>query len=361
MLVNIHKLYLLKKFTKKVLVISSVFLILVLIINLIEEANFLKESNTSFITPILLTLLNGPSLLYEMFPFIFLISTQFFFIEIYQNREIYTLRQFGFDNFNLLKFILITSFTFGCFIILVFYNFSSILKNEYLKIKNDFADDKKYLAVITKNGIWIKDNLDDNITVIVNADKIENQFLLNASITKLDENFTIIQNIISNKINIEKKNWILFNPIITNSDNSSEKINELILKSNFDLEKINNLFADLSSLTYFELLSLQEDYKSIGYSIDEIEIQKHKFYSLPFLLCVMSIIGTIIMIYNKFNNKILFNLFIGIFISVLVYYLGHFSNLLGENGRLPLILSVWFPIIMLTSFSAIGVIRLNEK
>ena len=61
------------------------------------------------------------------------------------------------------------------------------------------------------------------------------------------------------------------------------------------------------------------------------------------------------------NNKILFNLFIGIFISVLVYYLGHFSNLLGENGRLPLILSVWFPIIMLTSFSAIGVIRLNEK
>ena len=68
----------------------------------------------------------------------------------------------------------------------------------------------------------------------------------------------------------------------------------------------------------------------------------------------------IIMIYNKFNNKILFNLFIGIFISVLVYYLGHFSNLLGENG-LPLILSVWFPIIMLTSFSAIGVIRLNEN
>ena len=56
--------------------------------------------------------------------------------------------------------------------------------------------------------------------MIVNADKIENQFLLNASITKLDE--TLQQHKILSLIKlILKKNWILFNPIITNSDNSS--------------------------------------------------------------------------------------------------------------------------------------------
>ena len=110
-----------------------------------------------------------------------------------------------------------------------------------------------------------------------------------------------------------------------------------------------------------ELLKLEKDYKSIGYSIDEINIQKHRFYSLPFLLCVMTIIATIIMIYNKFNRNILLNLFIGIFFSVLVYYLSNFSNLLGENGRLPLILSVWFPVITLAILSIIGVLKLNEK
>ncbi len=360
MLINIHKFYLLKKFTKKIFLISFFFLILVLIINLLEEINFLKDTETSILTPILLTVLNSPSLLYEMFPFIFLISTQFFFIEIYQNREIYTLRQFGIDNFSLLKFILTSSFLFGAIVIIVFYNFSSILKNEYLQIKNKYADDNKYLAVITKNGIWIKDNLDDK-TVIINADKIQNEFLLNASITEFDQDFKITQNIISNKINIKQKDWVMFNPIITKSDNSSKNLRKLVLKTSFDLEKINNLFSDLSALTYFELIKLQNDYRSIGYSVDEIEIQKHKFYSLPFLLSVMSVIGTIIMIYNKFKKNLLFNLFIGIFISVLVYYLGHFSNLLGENGRLPLVLSVWFPVLMLLSLSAIGVIRLNEK
>ena len=360
MLINIHKKYLLIKFIKKIFLISSIFLFLVIIINLIEEANFLKETDTTLFTPILLTALNSPSLLYEMFPFIFLISTQFFFIEIYENKEIDTLRQFGMDNFSMLRFLSITSLSLGLFVILLFYNFSSVLKNEYLKIKNKYAGDKKYLAVITKNGLWIKDNLEDG-TIIINSDKIENEFLINASITKFDENFRIRKNIIADKINIEDKNWILFNAIVTELENISEKHNTYSLQSNFDLEKISNLFSDLSSLTYFELLKLEKDYKSIGYSVDEINIQKHRFYSLPFLLCVMTVIATIIMIYNKFNKNILLNLFIGIFFSVLVYYLSNFSNLLGENGRLPLVLSVWFPVITLVILSIIGILRLNEK
>ena len=360
MIINVYKQYLFKKFLKKIFLISGIFFILVLIINLIEEANFLKETQTTFITPLMLTLLNAPTLLYEMFPFIFLISTQFFFIEIYENREIYTLKQFGIDNFTMLKFLSITSFFFGLFIIIVFYNFSSILKNEYLKIKNNYAGDKKYLAVITKNGIWIKDNL-SNGTIIINADKIDGEFLINSSITKFNKDFKIEQNIISSKINIKNYDWELYDVIITDTDNISKKIEKFTLKSNFDLERINNLFSDLSSLTYFELLKLEKDYKSIGYSVTEINIQKHKFYSLPFLLSIMTIMATIIMVYNKFKKNILMNLFIGIFFSVVVYYLSHFSSLLGENGRLPLILSIWFPVIVLISLSIIGVIKFNEK
>ena len=214
MIINIHKKYLLKKFCKKIFLISGIFLILILIINLIEEANFLKNADSNYFTPILLSSLNAPSLLYEMFPFIFLISTQFFFIDIFENREIYTLRQFGMDNFTLLRFLTICSLILGFLIIIFFYNFSSILKNEYLKIKNEYAKDKKYLAVITKNGLWIKDYQDDG-TLIINADKIENEFLFNASITKFNQNFTVQENIIATKVNVKNKKWILTDAIVT--------------------------------------------------------------------------------------------------------------------------------------------------
>ncbi len=360
MIINTHKQYLLKKFLKKIFLVSGIFFILILIINLIEEANFLKGSEANIMTPILLSTLNAPSLLYEMFPFIFLISTQFFFIDIFENREIFTLRQFGMDNLNLLRFLTTVSFFLGFLVIILFYNFSSVLKNKYLQIKNDFAQDKKYLAVITKNGLWIKDKQNDG-TLIINAQKIENEYLINSSITQFDKNFFIKKNIIAKKVDISSKEWVLFDAIVTELDNSSNKYENFKYVTNFDLERISNLFSDLTSLTYFDLLNLEKDYKAIGYSTSEINIQKHRFYSLPFLLAAMTIIATIIMIYNKFKDKILFNLFVGILFSVLVYYLGNFSNLLGENGRLPLTLSVWFPIFLLLSFSLIGIIKLNEK
>jgi len=37
------------------------------------------------------------------------------------------------------------------------------------------------------------------------------------------------------------------------------------------------------------------------------------------------------------------------------------SNILGENGKLPLTLSVWFPIFVLIILSIIGLIKINEK
>ena len=58
-----------------------------------------------------------------------------------------------------------------------------------------------------------------NNTLIINASKIENEFLLDNFITEFDEEYNVKRNIRSDKINIAKKDWIVFNPIIfTNND-----------------------------------------------------------------------------------------------------------------------------------------------
>lgn len=114
-------------------------------------------------------------------------------------------------------------------------------------------------------------------------------------------------------------------------------------------------------MSFFKLLKLKEDYASIGYSTDEIDIQSHKLYSLPFLLLIMTVISTLLMMNIKYQKNKLFNLFIGIFLSVLIYYISHFSNLLGLNNKIPLIFSVWLPILILALISILGIIRVNEK
>ena len=360
MKIEIHKLYLLQNFLKKIFLVSSIFFALVLIVNLIEEINFLKEVNDNFFLPVWLTLLNAPSLLYEIFPFIILISTQIFFIDIIENKELFILKNLGLTNLSILKFILFVTFIFSLFIIIIFYNFSSILKNQYLLIKNSFSGDNKYLAVITENGLWIRDVIDNKI-VIINADKISGQLLLNASITEFDNNYKIQKNLITKKIDVLKKNWVLYDVMISDEKNNSKKVKEMSYLSNFDLEKINSLFSDLSSLTFFELVKLKKDYKLIGYSTNDINIQLQKIYSFPFLLSIMSVISSILMINIKYQNNLIFHIFIGIMLSVIIYYISHFSGLLGSNNKIPITLSVWFPVLILSIISSIGVIRINEK
>ena len=86
------------------------------------------------------------------------------------------LKNFGIDNFKILGIIAVVSFVISLILIIFFYNFSAKLKHIYLEIKNNFASDNKYLAVITENGIWIKDEINRNINII-NADSIEGNVL----------------------------------------------------------------------------------------------------------------------------------------------------------------------------------------
>ena len=50
------------------------------------------------------------------------------------------------------------------------------MKLSYLEFKNKYTLDKKYLAVINENGLWIKDKLDDQI-MIMHAENIQNDLL----------------------------------------------------------------------------------------------------------------------------------------------------------------------------------------
>ena len=94
-------------------------------------------------------LMNSLSILYLIFPFIFLISAQFFFIKILDSNELIAFKNYGLSNNKILSIVALTSFVAGIVIISVFYNVSAILKFQYLDIKNKYTNDNKYLATVT--------------------------------------------------------------------------------------------------------------------------------------------------------------------------------------------------------------------
>ena len=351
--------YIILNFVQKIFIITFVFFLLVLLLNLFEEINFFKDKSDNLYYPLLLNFLNAPTILNKVFPFIFLISTQFFIISLIEKNELMILKNFGIDNFRIISLIASISFFVSLFLIIFFYNFSAQLKHIYLDIKNDFATDNKYLAVITENGIWIKDEINNNINII-NASSIKGENLNKVIITEFDQNFNPLKYIYSKEILIKDKTWNIKKGIII--ENNLRKVVENIqFQSNFNSEKINTLFSNLNALTLWELFKLRKDYISVGYSINEINLHLQKIYSFPIYLTILTIFASVLMLNVPINKPKIFYLLMGIFVSVLIFYINHFSSLLGENNKLPVIMSVWLPHVIVSILTAIGMVRVNEK
>ena len=355
-----HKKYLIQLFIKKISLIFLIFLSLVYILNLFEEVSFFKDLNSNVILPVITTTLNAPSIIYILFPFIFLISAQLFFIELIEKNELDLLKINGYTNLKILSIIAVVSFLIGLMIVTFFYNFSSKLKFIYLEFKNSYSLDDKYLAVINENGLWIKDSIDED-TYIINATKIDNNFLKNVTITTYDKNFEIKEIISSNKVDISENKWKIKNPIIFKGNVSKKQSQDRIFFSNFDIIRINSLFKNLSSLNFYQLYKLKKNYSNLNYSYEEIDIHIKKLISFPLYLTIMSLLSSIIMLNIKRNNSQMIYLIIGIFSSVAIYYVNILFQSLGKNGIIPPDLSIWMPIIILSTIISIGLIRINEK
>ena len=161
---------------------------------LLEEINFFSDFDVKYFYPIYLVILNVPSLIYEIFPFIFLLSSQFLFLKLIDNGELNTFKNNGLDNLKILKLITSVSLVIGIFIVIIFYNLSANLQSYYLEIKNQYSKDKTYLAVVNQNGLWIKDIYKNNISII-NSALIEENFLRETIITTFDKNYELVKNL----------------------------------------------------------------------------------------------------------------------------------------------------------------------
>ena len=336
-----------------------VFFGIVLISNTIEQLQFFRKIDTGFSIPLILSTLNTPSVVFEILPFIFLISTQFFFIKLINNRELEILKYSGLNNLKIIRIIGLFSFFLGFILIIFYYNFSSILKSKYLEVKNSYTSDDRYLAVITNNGLWIKDEIDDKINII-NAEEVRDHFLNEVLINQFNKKFELIKTIESRKIDISDQNWKILEPKIS-QNNSSQEFLEINFKSNFDLEKINSLFSNLSSLTIYGLINLRKSYNDLDYSLIEIDSHLYKIISYPVYLMLITILTAIIMFNIGYQKNSLFKIILGIFLSVIIYYISNFFKVLGTTEKIPLLLSIWFPLIILIIINLAFILRLNEK
>jgi len=354
--------YLISGFIKIVLNTILIFICLGVILNLFEEIEFAKNLEPNISLPILLTLMYMPNLIIKLLPFIIFISSMWYFISIKTNADLLSLKVFGFSNLKIILILSFTAFLFGVFIIFAVNPVTSVMIKYYEQTKAGYSRDVDHLFSINKNGVWIKESDNENLR-ITTAKKLANNYLINITIYKLNSDNEIIERIESKKADISTNVWQFDEVNYYDAQNDGEQviIQNYELNSIYDVSKINNLYKNLDTISFFELISDYDLLIDKGYTKEVLNEKLNIFFALPFFLFLMVILASIFTVgsVNKLQN--LRYVFISIISCVVIYYFKDLSIALGQTNRISLGLSVWMPIIAISLFCSIGILQINEK
>jgi len=350
--------YLLKEFFKVVVNTSLVFFCLGLIINLFEEINFFKDYDVGIYLPLILSFLFVPSLFYNMFPFIILLSGIWFFLHIRKTDEIIAMKISGMSNFSIILVPSILSVILGIFFITLVNPITSTLVKKYESTKGSFEKDQDYLAAITSNGIWIKEKNN-----IIKSSKLNKNSLLNVSIYEFDNNDNFLKRFEAESADISSRNWILKNVKIIDKDGKSieENTSNIIYKSIYDVKKIKSLYSNLDTISFWNLQNEIKLFENRGYSTREMRSKLQQSLAFPFFLLSMIFLGGVITLGTQSKDSNWKYVFIALFASVLIFYFNRFSAALGKTDKLSIEVSVWMPVIIIFILSAVGLIHANQK
>jgi lipopolysaccharide export system permease protein len=356
--------YLLKNFFKTFLNVILIIYSFGIMLNLFEEIEFFKNVNTSIMMPLILTILFVPSMIIKLLPFVIFISSMWFMIKIRNNKDLLTLKVYGYSNVKIFFILAFTSFLLGWLILVLINPLTSSMVKYYEQTKSQYARDIDHLVNFNKNGIWIKENLNKDQSRIVTAEKLENKKLINVKVFQFDKNYKLEINYIADKIDIKSNNWILENIIVFKPEKDlliKTEQEKLSFYSVYNHEKLINLFNNLDTMSFIDLLINYDGLIEKGYNNTILNQSLHSMLVLPFFLFLMTAIASILTMHTMKKSNNLRFIFIGLMISVIVYYLKDLSIALGKTDRIPLILSIWAPVIGLSLFTFIGVLQINEK
>tara|TARA_B100000963_G_scaffold262473_1_gene230630 strand:+ start:2157 stop:3254 length:1098 start_codon:yes stop_codon:yes gene_type:complete len=354
--------YLIKEFSFSLLIFTIIFSSLIIFVTYIDEILFFKDKEITdnfFIKTLILSLIKSPTLIINLSPFIFLFSGIFFYVKFLRNNEITPMSLSGFSKNFITLVPGIFSLILGILIVLILSPITSELSKYYETVKTKYSANEN-LIIMSDTGIWIKENK-DNKTNIIRADIIKKENfnnLKNISIFVFNNN-KFSGRIDGDNVTIIGKVWTLDNANY-NMLNKNKVLKNYKYYSQINLDKLKNFFNNSDVFSIWNIFYELQEIRQRGYYGQELVIKLNKYLSLPLLLFSMIILSTVFTIKTNYTFNNFLYAFFGILTGIIVYFLADLSIAFGKSGKIPLVLSVWMPVILIMTFSTYSLLRNDE-
>ncbi len=358
-------LYIVKKFLFTLFLVVLSVSLLIAIINIFELLREISDKPISFGQIILLDILQIPSFIDNISPFLIMIASMITLFSLSIRSEITVMRASGLSFLRIVFPVALSAFGIGIFCLLIFSPIAISASKKFNLMEQVLIGKEKMDLLAPIGGIWLKQTniLYKDQEIIIRADEIYRTSLKmkNVGLWFFDQNQQFYKKINAEYMILKDGYWDLGNVVINDHNQINQEIPHLIiqtnLKADFVSKKILNNFEDVRLFSIYDLPNLISNLKDSGFPPRKFIVQYYSMLVRPFLFVAMSLIAAFFSVNNvRSKNNILW--FTAGIISGLILYISFvIIHAFGSSGLIPIFLSTWMATITLLAISMLLIFK----
>ncbi|KUJ82373.1 LPS export ABC transporter permease LptG [Ruegeria profundi] len=343
--------YFARRFMQSFLVIGGIFLTLMILIDLVEQARRFNSENLSFGKLLHLTLLNTPAAINEMLPLLVILATIALFIGMARSSELVVTRAIGRSGIRALFAPVTLALIIGAMAVALLNPISAATSEEYWRLSGAYKNQDNSALSITREGVWLRQGSINGQSVIhargtTASDALE---LTRVTIITFSPDGKPTQQIIADKARLSSDSWVLSNAKIwsladdVNPEGAAEVHEQIEIPTTLTRQRILDTLSQQGLISIYDLPQLIRDLKEAGFSTKQYEVWLQVELARPLFLMAMVMIGAAFTMRHVRFGGTGIAVLSAVLLGFAIYFVRNFAQILGENGQLPILVAAWAP------------------
>lgn len=343
-------LYFARKFLVFFTGLTVGFFILLVLIDLIEEAQRFEAGTITLAEALGLTLLKSPKSMYIIMPLIAVLSSLALFLSLARSSELVVARSAGRSALQALWAPFLLMLLIGVGLITILNPIVAATTKQYEALIDSYTTGENNVFSISKEGLWLRQGNPAGQTVIrAESANWDGSELYNVTLITFAKEGGPIRRLEAASARLEDGYWRLSNikawPLVTglNPEANASEFATLRVPSTLTRESLSDSLGEPSLIPLWDILGHVQSLEDAGFSARRHQVWFQMELARPLFLGAMVLIGAgFTMRHTRFGRTGLMVL-IAVLLAFGLYFIRNFAQILGENGQISILWAAWTP------------------
>ena len=330
-------------------VFAALFLMLALI-DLVEQIRRFNAVDIGFGTLLSLTFLNVPESIYRVLPLVTILAAISLFVSLSRSSELVIARAAGRSAITSVFAPVLVSMGLGALSVAVLNPIVAATSKQYEVLSDRYLGQTSSILSVSPEGLWLRQGGAEGQTVIrASRANLDGTVLFDVTFLNFNDAGVPTSRIEAARAELTPGSWVLSDakewPIGTglNPEASAELHDTTDVPTNLTRDEIVDSFGTPSAIPIWELAGFIDRLEEAGFSARQHRVWLQMEMALPVLLGAMVLVAAGFTLRPARFGRTGVMVMMALSLGFALYFIRNFSQILGENGQVPVALAAWGP------------------